>query len=149
MSDPIEDITFDDIPPEISIISPSADSFINSASLGLSTNEVLETALVDWIWDEGEVDPIKEHTSKLVGGSLQDGEYPQVEFDPAPSLISGSWYNVTFHGRDRAGNSSSFNLGRLFFDNIPFEKHSPILKFKKAVVGTSFCMFWYILSAKS
>mgnify|MGYP001158560002 FL=1 len=120
-SDPIEDITFDDIPPEISIISPSADSFINSASLGLRTNEVLETALVDWIWDEGEVDPIKEHTSKLVGGSLQDGEYPQVEFDPAPSLISGSWYNVTFHGRDRAGNSSSFNLGRLFFDNTPPE----------------------------
>ena len=50
-----------------------------------------------------------------------DGEYPQVEFDPAPSLISGSWYNVTFHGRDRAGNSSSFNLGRLFFDNTPPE----------------------------
>ncbi|MEC7871559.1 MAG: Ig-like domain-containing protein [Candidatus Neomarinimicrobiota bacterium] len=119
ISDPIEDITFDDIPPDISIISPAVDSFINTASLGLRTNEALETALVDWVWDEGEVDAIKEHTSKLVGGSLQEGEYPQVEFDPPPSLISGSWYNVTFYGKDRAGNSSSFNLGRLFFDNTP------------------------------
>ena len=121
ISNIIDDITFDDIPPEISIISPDIDSFINSPVVGLRSNETLNIASVDWIWQEGVEDSKKEHTSNLVGGILAEGEYPQVKFDPEPSLVSGSWYLVSFNGTDRAGNSSVYNHGRLFFDNTPPE----------------------------
>ena len=115
----VEDITFDDIPPEISITSPSVESFINAPVLGLRTNETLSKASVDWLWDSGEPDQAGTHTSSLVGASLTEGEYPQVNFDPAPKLKSGAWYQVRYNGTDRAGNESSFTLGKIFFDNIP------------------------------
>ena len=121
MSNVIENITFDDIPPEISIISPEVDAFINAPRLGLRTNETLKIASVDWVWLEGTGDSKNQHTSKLVGGTLDEGEYPQVKFNPEPSLISGAWYSVIFNGTDRAGNPSSYNHGRLFFDNTPPE----------------------------
>ena len=119
ISNVIDDVTFDDIPPEISVISPAAESFINSPVIGLRSNETLNIASVDWIWQEGEEDTKKEYTSNLVGGTLDEGEYPQVKFDPEPSLTSGAWYAVTFNGTDRAGNSAIYNHGRLFFDNSP------------------------------
>ena len=119
VSNVIDDVTFDDIPPEISVISPAPESFINSPIIGLRTNEALNIASVDWIWQEGEEDTKKEYTSNLVGGSLAEGEYLQVKFDPEPSLTSGAWYAVTFNGTDRAGNSAIYNHGRLFFDNSP------------------------------
>ena len=68
---------------------------------------------------DGAEDQIKQHRSKLVGGTLQEGEFPNVNFDPAPKLTSSAWYNVTFNGTDRAGNSSSYLMGRIYFDNVP------------------------------
>ena len=121
VSNIIDDVTFDDIPPEILIISPDIDSFINSPVIGLRSNEALNIASVDWVWQEGSEDPKNKHTSNLVGGSLAEGEYPQVKFDPEPALVSGGWYSVSFNGTDRAGNSSVYNHGRLFFDNTPPE----------------------------
>ena len=119
VSDIVEGVTFDDIPPVISIISPDIDTFINSPIVGLRSNEMLKIASVEWVWDEGEDDIKKSHTSKLIGGSLDEGEYPQVKFEPEPPLVSGAWYLVAFNGTDRAGNSSVYNHGRLFFDNTP------------------------------
>ena len=121
ISNIIESITFDDIPPEISIISPDAETFINAPTLGLRSNEALKIASVDWVWLEGNEDSNSQHTSKLVGGTLDEGEYPQVKFNPEPSIVSGAWYSVTFNGVDRAGNPSSYDHGRLFFDNTPPE----------------------------
>ena len=68
---------------------------------------------------EGNPDPTKQHKSNLVGDKLDEGEYPDVNFDPPPKLVSGAWYNVTFNGTDRAGNFSSYLMGKLYFDNIP------------------------------
>ena len=121
VSNIVESITYDDIPPEISIISPNAETFINAPALGLRSNEALKIASVDWVWLEGIEDSNNQHTSKLVGGTLDEGEYPQVKFNPEPSLVSGAWYSVTFNGVDRAGNPSSYSHGRLFFDNTPPE----------------------------
>ena len=119
VSNIINKVTFDDIPPEISITSPPSESFINNPSLTLRTNEILPNANVDWVWLEGNPDPTKQHKSNLVGDKLDEGEYPDVNFDPPPKLVSGAWYNVTFNGTDRAGNSSSYLMGKLYFDNIP------------------------------
>ena len=118
-SDMVESITFDNVPPEISITSPAVESFINAPVLGLKANETLSKATIDWLWESGEADQIGKHSSVLVGGSLIEGDYPQVNFDPAPKLKSGAWYVVTYNGTDRAGNSATFTLGRLFYDNIP------------------------------
>ena len=115
----ITGVTFDDIPPEISITSPSPDSYINTPTLGLRTNEVLSEAQVEWIWVEGNPDPAGTHVSKMIGDQLLDGDYPEVNFDPAPALTSGAWYRVVYTGTDRAGNSSTTELGNLFFDNEP------------------------------
>lgn len=112
-------ITFDNIPPEIAIISPTAESYIKSTVLGLKTNEVLSVANVVWTWVDGNLDAVGNHESKLVGNQLQDGVYPEVDFNPPPTLISGARYSVAFFGTDRAGNNSSFELGTLFFDNTP------------------------------
>ena len=119
VSNIINKVTFDDIPPEISITSPPSESFINNPSLTLRTNEILPNANVDWVWLEGNPDPTKQHKSNLVGDKLDEGEYPDVNFDPPPKLVSGAWYNVTFNGTVRAGNSSSYLMGKLYFDNIP------------------------------
>ena len=119
VSNIINKVTFDDIPPEISITSPPSESYINNPSLTLRTNEILPNANVDWVWLEGNPDPTKQHKSNLVGDKLDEGEYPDVNFDPPPKLVSGAWYNVTFNGTDRAGNSSSYLMGKLYFDNIP------------------------------
>jgi len=119
VSNIINKVTFDDIPPEISITSPPSESFINNPSLTLRTNEILPNANVDWVWLEGNPDPTKQHKSNLVGDKLDEGEYPDVNFDPPPKLVSGAWYNVTFNGTDRAGNFSSYLMGKLYFDNIP------------------------------
>ena len=119
VSNIISDVTFDDVPPEISITSPAPESFINQTNLTLRTNEILKEANVDWTWMDGAEDQIKQHKSKLVGGTLQEGEFPNVNFDPAPKLTSSAWYNVTFNGTDRAGNSSSYLMGRIYFDNVP------------------------------
>ena len=119
VSEEITNITFDEIPPEIAIISPEADSFINSKTLGLKTNEVLSEAKVVWTWVDGTSDNIGVHESKLVGNQLMDGSYPEVNFDPAPSLISDARYKVSFYGTDRAGNKASFELGIVYFDDAP------------------------------
>jgi len=115
----ITGVTFDDIPPEIAITGPAPDSYINTTILGLGTNETLSEAKVEWIWVDGNSDPIGTHESKLVGTQLQEGDYPEVNFDPAPILTSGARYQVVFYGTDRAGNSSTHELGILFFDNVP------------------------------
>ena len=119
VSNIINDVTFDDVPPEISITSPNPESFINQTNLTLRTNEILKEANIDWTWMDGAVDQIKQHKSQLVDGTLQEGEFPNVNFNPAPKLISSAWYNVTFNGTDRAGNSSSYLMGRVYFDNVP------------------------------
>ena len=118
-SDEIGGVTFDDIAPEIAITSPAPDAYINNTILGLRTNEVLSEAMVLWTWVEGNPDAAGTHESKLVGDQLQDGNYPAVNFDPAPALTSGARYRVVFFGTDRAGNSSTFELGTIFFDNVP------------------------------
>ena len=118
-SEEITGVTFDDIPPDIAITAPAADSYINNTILGLKTNEVLSEAKVEWNWVEGNPDPIKTHESKLVGDQLQDGNYPEVNFDPLPILTSGARYQVVFYGTDRAGNASTHELGTIYFDNVP------------------------------
>ena len=118
-SDEIMGVTFDNIEPEIAITSPAPDSYINNTLLGLRTNEVLSEAKVVWTWVEGNPDGEGTHESKLVGDQLRDGNYPEVNFDPPPVLTSGARYRVIFFGTDRAGNSSTFELGTLFFDNVP------------------------------
>ena len=118
-SEEITGVTFDDIPPDIAITAPAADSYINNTILGLKTNEVLSEAKVEWNWVEGNPDPTKTHESKLVGDQLQDGNYPEVNFDPLPTLTSGARYQVIFYGTDRAGNASTHELGTIYFDNVP------------------------------
>ncbi|HIB34255.1 MAG TPA: hypothetical protein EYO27_04485 [Candidatus Marinimicrobia bacterium] len=118
-SEEITGVTFDDIPPDIAITAPAADSYINNTILGLKTNEVLSEAKVEWSWVEGNPDPTKTHESKLVGDQLQDGNYPEVKFDPSPTLTSGARYQVIFYGTDRAGNASTHELGTIYFDNVP------------------------------
>ena len=117
----ITGVTFDDIPPDISVTSPAPDSYINETILGLRTNEVLSEAKIEWIWVDGNPDPAGTHESKMIGDQLQDGDYPEVKFDPPPSLISGARYRVVYTGTDRAGNTSTYTLGTLFFDNEPPE----------------------------
>ena len=116
-SESIIKVTYDDIPPELLITAPEVESFINIPALGLRTNETLSKASIDWAWSDGAPDQTKQHRSDLLGSQLQEGVYPDVKFNPAPKLISGAWYNVSFNGTDRAGNSSTFSLGRVFFDN--------------------------------
>ena len=118
-SEEITGVTFDDIPPDIAITAPAADSYINNTILGLKTNEVLSEAKVEWNWVEGNPDPTITHESKLVGDQLQDGNYPEVNFDPLPILTSGARYQVVFYGTDRAGNASTHELGTIYFDNVP------------------------------
>ena len=118
-SEEITGVTFDDIAPDIAITAPAVDSYINNTILGLKTNEVLSEAKVEWNWVEGSTDPIKTHESKLVGDQLQDGNYPEVNFDPSPTLTSGARYRVIFYGIDRAGNASTYELGTIYFDNVP------------------------------
>ena len=120
-SSEIRSITFDNISPNIAIISPEPGSFNNSKSLGLKTNEVLSEARVVWTWVEGSSDSKGQHESKLVGDQLMDGLYPEVNFDPAPSLVSDARYNVTFYGIDRAGNTSNYELASIYYDNNPPE----------------------------
>ena len=121
VSESINNITFDNIPPNISIVSPAPNSYINSSTLGLKTNEVLSEAKVVWTWVDGTTDDKVSHESILVGDQLMDGLYPEVNFDPAPSLKSDARYKVIFYGTDRAGNESSFDLGNIYFDNMPPE----------------------------
>jgi len=118
-SEEISNVTFDDVPPDISITSPNPDAFINSTTIGLKTNEILSEAKVVWTWVDGNTDATGTHESKLVGDQLMDGQYPRVNFDPAPSLVSDARYTVEFFGIDRAGNASKFELGAVYFDNIP------------------------------
>jgi len=115
----ITGVTFDDIPPDISVTSPAPDSYIKETILGLRTNEVLSEAKIEWIWVDGNPDPAGTHESKMIGDQLQDGDYPEVKFDPPPSLISSARYRVVYTGTDRAGNTSTYALGTLFFDNEP------------------------------
>ena len=117
----IAGVTFDDIPPDISVTSPAPDSYINETILGLRTNEVLSEAIIEWIWVDGNPDPAGPHESKMIGDQLQDGDYPEVKFDPPPSLISSARYRVVYTGTDRAGNTSTYALGTLFYDNEPPE----------------------------
>ncbi|MBT7424168.1 MAG: hypothetical protein HN782_08165, partial [Candidatus Marinimicrobia bacterium] len=119
VSQSINSITFDNVPPKIAIVSPEPESFINSKTLGLKTNEVLSVARVVWSWVDGTSDEAGIHESKLVGEQLMDGIYPEVNFDPAPSLKSDASYKVSFYGTDRAGNASSFDLGVVYFDDTP------------------------------
>jgi len=117
----ITGVTFDDIPPDISVTSPAPDSYIKETILGLRTNEVLSEAKIEWIWVDGNPDPAGTHESKMIGDQLQDGDYPEVKFDPPPSLISSARYRVVYTGTDRAGNTSTYALGTLFFDIEPPE----------------------------
>ena len=79
---------------------------------------MLSESKVEWSWVEGNPDATKTHESKLVGDQLQDGNYPEVNFDPSPTLTSGARYRVIFYGTDRAGNASTYELGTIYFDNV-------------------------------
>ncbi len=115
----IQGVTIDNTPPILGITSPNPGSFINTSTIGIRTNENLSSAKIEWVWMEGHQDPIPLHESGLSADFLSDGNYPEVNFDPKPQLISGASYSIRFKGVDRAGNDTLYEHGLIHYDNEP------------------------------
>jgi CheY-specific phosphatase CheX len=115
----VEGIQFDISPPELTIVHPATDDFINTNILSYSISEPLTNGRLIWTATSGDVEP-DEHVVPLVFEEMSVGDHPDVKLMQAPRLSDGIVYDLSIFGMDLAGNTSdTITVANLTFDITP------------------------------
>ena len=115
----VEGIQYDVSPPELTILYPVTNGFINTNILSYSISEPLTNGRLIWTAISGDVDPAA-HVVPLVFEEMSEGDHSDVKLMQAPRLSDGIVYDLSIFGMDLAGNKSDTSIvANLTFDSTP------------------------------
>ncbi len=111
-------IHYDIFPPNVQLLSPSNDAYVNHDDVEFSISENLISGKIIWSRNGGGVDS-KIHEVKLEGDLLSSGKHSTSEIQDLP-LVSLVDYKVEILGIDLAGNSTNSSSSRtIHYDTTP------------------------------
>ena len=99
--------TFDQSVPAFSSLSPSSNSSVKVADVGYTLSETIASGTVTYTRTGGTADGSSPHTQSLSGGELSSGARSLAALSNAPTLVSGTTYEIDFNGVDAAGNAAT------------------------------------------
>ena len=116
----VEPVLYDLSPPLFTNLSPANNTSINELVLGYQLSEDLIEGKITFTQTAGEGDPESPHVINLAGSRLKAGPGGGALPKSLIKLINGSVYDITFWGKDRAGNESPpTGITNLRFDDEP------------------------------
>ncbi len=102
----IANLTFDNMPPRITIADPVSGISRNTATISYSLSEDLALGTVSWTRTSGAEDTASPHLVDLSTEELKKRDYPETLFADIPVLQDGAVYTIKMKGEDPAGNVS-------------------------------------------
>ncbi len=115
----VYNLTIDQEPPDLAIIKPQENAYLNKIQLGITVGEELSVLEIFFHSATDVVSGSAGQTIALGERYYSPGEYPLVAFPEKPNLVSGEDYIIELHGADRAGNENSVQVAQIHFDNTP------------------------------
>ena len=103
----IEQINFDDEPPEVTISRPLNSEQIKSTIISYSLTEDLASGIAIFEQTSGTVDLSSPHRVELAASNLTKGMHSDIDLNITSNLADGGRYTVKIEGLDRAGNNLS------------------------------------------
>ena len=103
----LNNITYDDSQPTISLINPISNSNVKSSNISYELSETMSNIEIFWERIGGSRDGISEHTISLVDDELIMGSFEDKVLINKPQLQEGAIYNLKIFGFDLAGNMSN------------------------------------------
>ena len=108
----------DQTAPTITLISPSANTSVNTSAVGYTLSETIASGSVKWEQTGGTNDGNSPHTVALTLTELDVGTTSKV-LTNAPTLVNGAIYTITFNGTDAAGNvATQVSIAGILFDSF-------------------------------
>lgn len=115
----IEAVTFDNVPPTLTLLTPTGSIAINEPKLTYSISETAVTGTVTFERTSGSEDPNSPHTVDLTEFELTSGEHPDALLVNSPTLVDGAIYRVTLRAVDDAGNEAEpAQLTGILYDSV-------------------------------
>ena len=116
----IEQINFDDEPPEVTISRPLNSEQIKSTIISYSLTEDLASGIAIFEQTSGTVDLSSPHRVELAASNLTKGMHSDIDLNITSNLADGGRYTVKIEGLDRAGNNLVVTpVEDVFFDLLP------------------------------
>jgi len=110
-------ISFDQSVPAFSSVTPSSNSSVKVADVGYTLSEAIASGTVTYTRTGGTADGSSPHTKSLSGGELSSGARSLAALSNAPTLVSGTTYEIDFNGVDASGNAATeVSVTGIFFD---------------------------------
>ena len=138
----LNNITYDDSQPTISLINPISNSNVKSSNISYELSETMSNIEIFWERIGGSRDGISEHSISLVDDELIMGSFEDKVLINKPQLQEGAIYNLKIFGFDLAGNMSN----EIFVENLNFDATPPIfedfLPQPKSYVNTNSIGYW-------
>ena len=103
----LNNITYDDSQPTISLINPISNSNVKSSNISYELSETMSNIEIVWERVSGSRDAISEHSISLVDDELIMGSFEDKVLINKPQLQEGAIYNLKIFGFDLAGNMSN------------------------------------------
>ena len=130
----VENVSFDNQPPELSISRPIDAEQIKSTILSFSASENLETATAIFTQTSGTVDVNSPHKVILTGKELTKGVHSDFDLGITSQLADGGRYSVIIEAFDKAGNPATVQaINDVFFDLLP-----PVIAIESPSSGSRF-----------
>ncbi|MFL3051321.1 MAG: hypothetical protein ACJZ02_06505 [Candidatus Neomarinimicrobiota bacterium] len=115
----IESVTFDNVPPLLTIKTSNDLLAINEPRLTYSISENSISGIVTFEQTSGNTDPNSPHEVVLVESELSKGEHAGAIFSNSPTLVNGGIYRISFTATDAAGNEAeTVRINGILFDSI-------------------------------
>lgn len=100
-------VTFDNVVPVISAVSPAASTFVNNTQVSYTLSETCNTGAITWAQTGGTADVGAPHTKALMAAELSAGAHNNITITNNPTLVSGAIYTLTFTCIDATGNAAT------------------------------------------
>ncbi len=98
-------------------MTPSSNSSVKVADVGYTLSEAIASGTVTYTRTGGTADGSSPHTQSLSGGELSSGARSLAALSNAPTLVSGTTYEIDFNGVDASGNAATeVSVTGIFFD---------------------------------
>ena len=139
-----ENVTFDNTPPVITILSPTNSSSVNEARVSYALDEALSEAELIIERTGGNDDSGSPHTIPISGENLTAGEHSDFVSSNPPELVHGAIYQISMNGIDLGGNRASSEV----VSEVEFDEIGPEITISSPASGMFFnsLLVSYVLS---
>ena len=121
----VNHVTFDSIPPVLSISRPIDTEIIPEASIDYFCSETMNPLMITFTPTDGSMDRNFPHIITIDSDARSSGIHRDIKPPLEFPLVEGGIYTITLSGKDRAGNiAKEVEVRNILFDNKP-----PVLEF--------------------